>query len=91
MDLFLNFFKLFFLNKEKIYAINDEYGKSSHKTSLIENEWVSVMEHLSPEKEFQSEFNNENGQKVFKEAIPDLYCERTKQCYFFKVVEFMHI
>ena len=42
------------------------------------------MEFLAPEKIFQSEFNNENGQKVFKEAIPDLYCKTTKQCYFFQ-------
>ena len=77
-------FKLFFLNKENVYAINHEYGKSSHNTSIIENEWASVMEFLFPEKEFKSEFNNENGQKVFKEAIPDLYSEKTKQSYFFQ-------
>ena len=41
------------------------------------------MEFLAPEKIFQSEFNNENGQKVFLEAIPDIYSAETKQCLFF--------
>ena len=76
-------FKLVYLNKENIYAINNEFGKSSRKTSLIENEWASVMDFLYPTKKFQSEFNNDKGQKVFLQAIPDLYSKETKQCYFF--------
>jgi hypothetical protein len=41
------------------------------------------MNFLSPEKQLLSEFNNDSGQVVFKEAIPDLYSKVTKHCYFF--------
>ena len=72
-----------FLNYQSIFCINDEFGKSSRNTSKIENEWSSVMDFLYPEKHFQSEFNNPKGQKKFVEAIPDLYSQETKQCFFF--------
>ena len=71
------------MNKENIFCIQNEFGKNMRNVSYLENEWSSVMEFLHPEKEFISEFNNENGQIVFKEAIPDLYSEKTQQCYFF--------
>jgi len=41
------------------------------------------MDYKYPEKEFLFAFNNKDGQKYFKEAIPDLYSPITKQAYFF--------
>ena len=56
-------FKILYLNKENIYCINNEFGKSCEKVSKSEYEWTCVMNFLYPERQFQSEFNNKNGQK----------------------------
>jgi hypothetical protein len=76
-------FKIFYLNKDDIFAINNEFGISCKNVSKIEYEWASFMDYLYPEKEFLYAFNNKLGQKYFKEAIPDLYSNITKQAYFF--------
>jgi len=76
-------FKLFYLNNLNIFTVNNEYGVSTKNVSKIEYEWSCYMQFLFPEKEFVSAFNNPNGQKYFKEAIPDLYSPITKQAYFF--------
>jgi len=76
-------FKIYYLNKEEIYAVNNEFGISCKNVSKIEYEWASFMDFLNPEKQFVFAFNNKEGQKYFKEAIPDLYSPVTKQAYFF--------
>ncbi len=76
-------FKIFYLNKEDIFAVNNEFGINCKNVSKIEYEWASFMDYLYPEKNFLFAFNNKDGQKYFKEAIPDLYSTVTKQAYFF--------
>ncbi len=76
-------FKLYYLNKENIFSVQNEYGISSKNVSKIEYEWASLMDYKYPEKEFLFAFNNKFGQKFFKEAVPDLYSPITKQAYFF--------
>ena len=75
-------FKILVLNKFDIYAINNEFGIGSKNVSKVEHEWASFMAYKFPENEFMSAFNNINGQKYFKEAIPDLYSPITKQAFF---------
>jgi hypothetical protein len=74
-------FKLCHLNNENIFCVANEF-KSNRKCSKIEFEWSCVMDYLHPEKRYFSEFNNENGQYYFLEAIPDLYSFETKTAYF---------
>jgi len=76
-------FKLYYLNTENIFAVQNEYGIGTKNVSKIEYEWASFMDFQFPDKHFQFAFNNKNGQKTFKEAIPDLYSPITKQAYFF--------
>ena len=76
-------YKLYYLNNQDIYVVSKEYGTQCKNVSKIEYEWSRFMEYLKPDKEFLSAFNNVNGQKYFKEAIPDLYSPITKQAYFF--------
>ena len=77
-------FKIFFLNNYDIFVVKNEFGINSKNVSKIEYEWTSFMEYKESEKDFLSAFNNEFGQKYFKEAIPDLYSPVSKQAYFFQ-------
>lgn len=77
-------FKIYFLNHENIHIVKNEFGTQSKNVSKIEFEWASFMNYLHPEKKFQYAFSNVDGQKYFKEAIPDLYSPITKQAYFFQ-------
>jgi hypothetical protein len=76
-------FKLYYLNHQNIYAVKNEFGINCKNVSKIEFEWASFMDYKYPEKKFLFAFNNENGQKYFREAIPDLFSPVTKQAYFF--------
>jgi hypothetical protein len=76
-------FKLLYLNKESIFCIQNEFGSKGKKVSQIEYDWscFQIFEH--PEKKFLSAFNNFQGQKFFKESVPDLFSPVTKECLFF--------
>jgi hypothetical protein len=76
-------FKVFYLNYEEIYCVQNEFGKTSKNVSKIEYEWASFMEYENPGAKFLSAFNNDKGQQYFKEAIPDLYSPITKEAHFF--------
>ena len=76
-------YRALFLNTHDVYVVNNEFGIKSKNVSNIENEWATFLDFTSPEKKFESAFNNINGQHFFKEAIPDLYSSVTKQAYFF--------
>jgi len=73
-------FKILFLKKKPIYVVLNEFGKHGKFVSRIEHEYVSYLEHKSPEKKFITAFNNPNGQKYFKEAYADAYSELTGEC-----------
>jgi hypothetical protein len=76
-------FKILYLNNEDTYCILNEYGTVGKNVSKLEYEWAcfNIFEH--PEKKFLSAFNNQYGQKYFREAIPDLYSPITKEALFF--------
>jgi G:T-mismatch repair DNA endonuclease (very short patch repair protein) len=76
-------FKLIFLNKENIYSVQNEFGIKHKSVSRIEYDWASYNIYANPESEFISAFNNWQGQKFFKECIPDLYSAKTKEALFF--------
>jgi hypothetical protein len=76
-------FRYFYLNKYDIYCVKNEFGGSIRNISKVEYEWSSFIQYLNPSKTFLSAFNNSKGQKFFKEAIPDLYCEETGEAIFF--------
>jgi hypothetical protein len=78
-----------YLNKENFFCIKNEFGKASRKVSKFELEWTFVLDSLYPEKKLETEFNNENGQHYFNEAIPDAYSQITKQAFFLMNVKFM--
>jgi len=77
------FFKYFYLNNYDIYVVKNEFGMNLKNVSKLEYEWSTYMDFKYKEKCFISAFNNEFGQKAFREAIPDLYSPITKQAYFF--------
>lgn len=83
-------FKLYYLNDQDIFAIAKEYGSEGRKTSRGEHMFCSLMDFKHPEKEFLSEFNNFSGQKYFKECIPDLYSNITKEAFFYNGCSFSH-
>jgi hypothetical protein len=76
-------YKIFYLNYEDIYVVQNEYGINTKNVSRIEHEWASFMEYKYPDCQFMSAFNNSRGQQYFKEAIPDLYSPITKEAHFF--------
>ncbi len=76
-------YKIFYLNHEDIYVVQNEYGINTKNVSRIEHEWASYMEYKYPDCQFMSAFNNFKGQQYFKEAIPDLYSPITKEAHFF--------
>lgn len=77
------FFKIYFLNDFEMYAINHEYGTPTRQVSQLEYEYVSYKEFMLKDQICLSAFNNKNGQKYFKESIPDLYSLTTNEAYFF--------
>ena len=76
-------YRALFLNHYDIHVINNEFGIKTKNVSKVENEWANFMDFKYPEKIFQSAFNNPEGQKYFKEAIPDLYSPISKEALFF--------
>lgn len=67
-----------------IHCVKNEYtGGNLRTVSRMEHKFVSYMHYKNPEANFVSAFSCENGQKYFKESIPDLYCADTKKGYWF--------
>lgn len=73
---------LFYLRHEELYAVMNEYGCPMRKSSKLEYEWASFLEFEYPEKQYRHNFNHPLGQIYFKECIPDLYSEITKEAIF---------
>jgi len=66
-------YRLFYLNKYPVFSIKNEYGLSCKHVSAQEYEFSKYFEFLYPEKKYQSNFSCKQGQKVFKQGMPDLY------------------
>ena len=76
-------YRALFLNNYDIFVIKNEFGVKTKNVSKVENEWAAFMDFQYPEKQFESAFNNVNGQRFFKEAIPDLYSKISEEAFFF--------
>jgi len=76
-------YKTFYMNELPIYIVANEYGKSQKAISHLEYQFCSYMDYLHPNLNFQFAFNNPDGPKYFKEAIPDLYSPVSKEVFFF--------
>lgn len=76
-------FRLFYLNSEPIFIVKNEYGTPCRNVSKDEYEWAEFMCFEFPEKEFRHAFNHFNGQKYYKEAIPDLLSVKFGEAHFF--------
>ena len=76
-------YKIFYMNRIPIFIVENEYGKNQKQVSKLEHEYSRFMDHLHPELKFQYAFNNKEGPKYFKEAVPDLYSPVTKEIFFF--------
>ena len=75
-------FKIMYLNDEDIYVVKNEFSVPMRTVSKIEHEFTSFMHYKYPELQFISEFSNPNGQKVFKNCVPDLYSPISQECFF---------
>jgi hypothetical protein len=75
-------FKLLYLNFENIFCVKNEYGFNGKNVSKLEYEWSSYLCFENPEKQFTTAFNSKFGHKYFREAVPDLYSSKTKECVF---------
>ena len=76
-------YKVFYLNNYLVYAVGYEYGKNERRMSKLEYEYCSFMNYKYPEKEFRYAFSHPDGQKYFKESIPDLYSPVTNELFYF--------
>lgn len=65
-----------------LYSIKNEFGQSTKTVSRIEHQYTSFMHFKFPDRPLISAFSSDKGQKYFLEAIPDMYCEETKTCFF---------
>lgn len=83
-SLMFHIFGVFYQNYFDLHIIKNEYGSSGKNVSRLEHMYTSFLEYKNKDRNFLSAFNNENGQKFFKEAIPDLYCKDTKTAFFFQ-------
>ena len=66
-------FKGLFLRDEEIFIVKNEYHVPSRKISKTEFEFCKYLEFKYPDVEIIHNYSNINGQKFFKESIPDLY------------------
>ena len=76
-------YKIFYMNNLPIFIVENEYGKNQKQVSKLEHEYCALMDYFHPSDNFQFAFNNKDGPKYFKEAIPDLYSPVTKEIFFF--------
>lgn len=81
--LMYNVFGYYYQNNLDIYCVNNEYGYSNKTVSRIEHKYTSFQHYLYPDRNLVSAFSSEFGQKYFKEAIPDLFCEDTLTAFNF--------
>lgn len=70
-------YKMYFLQPGILYSIKNEESGIGGNVSQAEYEFVSWVQHRNPTLQFRSSLTGK-GQKYFKEAIPDLYCESEK-------------
>jgi len=82
---FFYLYKIVYLPKFPLYTIMNEYKSKGLNTSRGEHQLMSFLEFTKyKDSEFLSSYNNPNGQKFFKEAIPDGYGVSDKTCYFYQ-------
>lgn len=84
-------FRILYLNDEEIYIVKNEFSVPSRKVSRLEYQWASYMDYEFPFKNFRHNFNHPEGQNFFKEAVPDLFSDVTKETFFLMDVIFMVI
>jgi len=78
-------YKLTYLNRFPLFVVLNEYKSKGLNTSRGEHQLMSYIESVRyPNGDFLSAYNNPNGQKYFKEAIPDGYGISDKTCYFYQ-------
>jgi len=76
-------FRGLFLNDENIYCIQNEYHVPSRKVSQSEYQFCKYLEFKFPQLELIHNFSNKEGQKFFKESVPDIYIPSLKCAIFF--------
>lgn len=80
--LMYNIYGTLYLNSYDVYCVQNEYGCNQKTVSRTEHQYVTFMHFKNPQANLKSAFSSEHGQKFFKEAVPDLYCEDTKRAWF---------
>jgi len=78
-------FKLFkglFLNDYNIYCVKNEYSVPTRKVSQTEYQFCKYLEAKFPALEIIHNFSNPQGQKYFKDCVPDIYIPETKTAVF---------
>jgi len=81
-SLMYNIYSVNFMEKYNIYSVKNEYGTNLKQVSRLEHQFVMFQHYRNPGTSLISAFSSENGQKYFRESVPDLYCEQTKQCWY---------
>lgn len=81
---FFKLFKLIYLPKFTLYTVLNEYKSQGLLVSRGEHQVMSYFENVRHKgSQFLMALNNKDGQKYFKEAIPDGYAVDEKTCYFY--------
>ena len=75
-------------NYLSIHCVKNENGKNLKTVSRIEHKYASYMHFKEPNRKLLSAFSSDEGQKYFKEAIPDVFCEESKTAIFFQGCKF---
>lgn len=79
-------YKLFcglFLRDEDIYVVKNEYYVPTRKVSQSEYRFCKYLEFKFPQLTLVHSFSNKNGQKYFKDCVPDVYIPSKKCAIFF--------
>jgi G:T-mismatch repair DNA endonuclease (very short patch repair protein) len=74
--LIFKIYRFFYMNKLPLFSIKNEYGLSCKHVSAQEYEFSKFYEYKYPEKNYRTMFSHKEGQKIFKESMPDLYSEK---------------
>ena len=82
-SLMFNIYNVNYKNYLDLFCVRKEYGIFNKTVSRSEHKFTSYMHYKYPDRNLVSAFSSDSGQKYFKQSIPDLYCEDSKEAWFF--------
>jgi len=82
-SLMYNIYCIHYSNYFDLHCVRKEYGTFNKTVSRSEHKFTSFMHYKYPDRNLISAFSCDEGQKYYRESIPDLFCEDTKEAWYF--------